>query len=97
MKVSQLDMGCSHIAVLLTKDDILIKNTYIKKEEKEKEEIMEIKPIKRKSEHDNENENDNKENDKDKDEKVKALYIREEFITLNVRDKPKIFKILNKK
>ena len=34
MKVDQLDMGCSHIAVLLTKDDILIKNTYIKKEEK---------------------------------------------------------------
>ena len=60
---------------------------------------MEIKPIKRKSDYDkeNENENENKEIGKDKGEKVKALYIREEFITLNVRDKPKIFKILNKK
>ena len=101
MKVAQLDMGCSHIAVLLTKDDNLINNnnTYIKKEEKEIEKNMEIKPIKRKSDHDkeNENENENKEIGKDKGEKVKALYIREEFITLNVRDKPKIFKILNKK
>ena len=81
MKVSQLSMGCSHIAVLLTKDDNLINNNnnFIKKEEKEKEKINEIKPIKRKSDYDkeNENENENKEIVRDKGEKVKALYIRE--------------------
>ena len=101
MKVSQLDMGCSHIAVLLTKEDKL--NNYIRKEEKQKAKEKEIiKTIKRKSEYDKENENENnieynKEKENDKYEKVKAFYVREEFITLNIRDKPKIFKILNKK
>ena len=37
------------------------------------------------------------EKEKDKTEKVKAFVIREEFITLNVRDKPKVFKILKNK
>lgn len=94
MKVSQLEMGCSHVAVLLTKEERVYINN--KKEEKKKEEEKVIKPKKRKSADENE---DNLEENKDNDklEKVKANYIREEFITLNVRDKPKIFKILNYK
>ena len=103
MKVSQLDMGCSHIAVLLTKDDSL--NLFNKKEEKKKEHEKEkekeiIKPNKRKRDYDKENENENNnENNWEKEnfelEKVKAFNIREEFITLNIRDKPKIFKIFS--
>ena len=94
MKVSQLEMGCSHVAVLLTKEERVYINN--KKEEKKKEEEKVIKPKKRKSADENED-NLNKNKDNDKLEKVKANYIREEFITLNVRDKPKIFKILNYK
>ena len=94
MKVSQLEMGCSHVAVLLTKEERVYINN--KKEEKKKEEEKVIKPIKRKSADENED-NLEKNKDNDKLEKVKANYIREEFITLNVRDKPKIFKILNYK
>ena len=94
MKVSQLEMGCSHVAVLLTKEERVYINN--KKEEKKKEEEKVIKPKKRKSADENED-NLEKNKDNDKLEKVKANYIREEFITLNVRDKPKIFKILNKK
>ena len=103
MKVSQLDMGCSHIAVLLTKDDSL--NIYNKKEEKKKEYEKEkekeiIKPNKRRRDYDKENENENNnENNREKEnntlEKVKAFNVREEFITLNIRDKPKIFKIFS--
>ena len=37
MKVSQLSMGCSHIAVLLIKDDNINKMNNIKKEEKKEE------------------------------------------------------------
>ena len=94
MKVSQLEMGCSHVAVLLTKEERVYINN--KKEEKKKEEEKIIKPKKRKSADENED-NLEKNKDNDKLEKVKANYIREEFITLNVRDKPKIFKILNYK
>ena len=94
MKVSQLEMGCSHVAVLLTKEERVYINN--KKEEKKKEEEKVIKPKKRKSADENED-NLEKNKDNDKLEKVKANYIREEFITLNVRDKPKIFKILNYK
>ena len=94
MKVSQLEMGCSHVAVLLTKEERVYINN--KKEEKKKEEDKVIKPKKRKSADENED-NLEKNKDNDKLEKVKANYIREEFITLNVRDKPKIFKILNYK
>ena len=103
MKVSQLDMGCSHIAVLLTKNDSL--NIFNKKEEKKKEHEKEkekeiIKPNKRRRDYDKENENENNnENNWEKEnntlEKVKAFNIREEFITLNIRDKPKIFKIFS--
>ena len=99
MKVSQLEMGCSHVAVLLTKEErvyINNKKEEKKKEEKKKEEEKVIKPKKRKSADENED-NLEKNKDNDKLEKVKANYIREEFITLNVRDKPKIFKILNYK
>ena len=91
MKVSQLEMGCSHVAVLLTKEERVYINN--KKEEKKKEEEKVIKPIKRKSADENED-NLEKNKDNDKLEKVKANYIREEFITLNVRDKPKIFLIV---
>ena len=94
MKVSQLEMGCSHVAVLLIKEERVYINN--KKEEKKKEEEKIIKPKKRKSADENED-NLEKNKDNDKLEKVKANYIREEFITLNVRDKPKIFKILNYK
>ena len=94
MKVSQLEMGCSHVAVLLTKEERVYINN--KKQEKKKEEEKVIKPKKRKSADENED-NLEKNKDNDKLEKVKANYIREEFITLNVRDKPKIFKILNYK
>ena len=94
MKVSQLEMGCSHVAVLLTKEERVYINN--KKEEKKKEEEKVIKPKKRKSADENED-NLEKNKDNDKLEKVKANYIREEFITLNIRDKPKIFKILNYK
>ena len=94
MKVSQLEMGCSHVAVILTKEERVYINN--KKEEKKKEEEKVIKPKKRKSADENED-NLEKNKDNDKLEKVKANYIREEFITLNVRDKPKIFKILNYK
>ena len=98
MRVLQLSMGCSHIAVLLAKDDKLKINN--KKEEKLKEEEIGIKPRKRKNEYEKENEDDNnieKENkENDTFDKVKAFKIREEYITLNVRDKPKIFKLLNK-
>ena len=94
IKVSQLEMGCSHVAVLLTKEERVYINN--KKEEKKKEEEKVIKPKKRKSADENED-NLEKNKDNDKLEKVKANYIREEFITLNVRDKPKIFKILNYK
>ena len=94
MKVSQLEMGCSHVAVLLTKEERVYINN--KKEEKKKEKEKAIKPKKRKSADENED-NLEKNKDNDKLEKVKANYIREEFITLNVRDKPKIFKILNYK
>ena len=94
MKVSQLEMGCSHVAVLLTKEEGVYINN--KKEEKKKEEEKVIKPKKRKSADENED-NLEKNKDNDKLEKVKANYIREEFITLNVRDKPKIFKISNYK
>ena len=94
MKVSQLEMGCSHVAVLLTKEERVYINN--KKEEKKTEEEKIIKPKKRKSADENED-NLEKNKDNDKLEKVKANYIREEFITLNVRDKPKIFKILNYK
>ena len=99
MKVSQLDMGCSHVAVLLKKEEGL--KTYTQKEENKKEkEIMKTK--KRKRDYDKENENENngvdiKEKENDKSDKVKAFIIREEFITLNVRDKPKVFKILKNK
>ena len=103
MRVLQLSMGCSHIAVLLAKDDKLKLSN--KREEKPKEEEIVIKAKKRKTEFDKENENDsnieNKENkEKDEFEKVKAFKafkIREEYITLNIRDKPKIFKIINNK
>ena len=100
MKVTQISMGCSHIAVLLTKDENIRVNEN-KKEEKIKQEEIGIKARKRRNEYEKENESennleniDNKENDKF--EKVKASIIREEFITLNIRDKPKIFKIINK-
>jgi len=99
MKVSQLSMGCSHIAVLLIKDDNINKINNIKKEEKKEENV--IKARKRKSEYEKENESENNieiNNNKDTFEKVKAINykIREEYITLNIRDKPKIFKVLNK-
>ena len=98
MRVVQLSMGCSHIAVLLKKDDTLKISNKI--EEKPKEEEIGIKAKKRKSEYEKENEDDNyieKENkENDKFEKVKACKIREEYITLNIRDKPKIFKLFNK-
>ena len=89
----------SHIAVLLKKEEGL--KTYTQKEENKKEkEIM--KPKKRKRDYDKENENENngvdiKDKENDKSDKVKAFIIREEFITLNVRDKPKVFKILKNK
>ena len=99
MKVAQLDMGCSHVAVLLKKEEGLME--YIRKEENKKEKEI-IKPKKRKRDYDKENENEDNINivneiEKDKSEKVKAFIIREEFITLNVRDKPKVFKILKNK
>ena len=46
MKVSQLEMGCSHVAVLLTKEERVYINN--KKEEKKKEEEKIIKPKKEK-------------------------------------------------
>ena len=99
MKVAQLDMGCSHVAVLLTKEEGLME--YKRKEENKKEKAV-LKPKKRKRDYDKENENEDNinivnEKEKDKSEKVKAFVIREEFITLNVRDKPKVFKILKNK
>ena len=99
MRVTDLDMGCSHVAVVLTKDEglSLIEN----KVEEEKNTIsnnkINILPRKRKNDNLPE-EIDNEFNKKEDDfiAKKKYILIREEYITLNIQDKPKTKKMLKK-
>ena len=86
MKVKELDMGCSHVAVLLINDDK--KYEYINKNNNNKIKEDVIKARKRKSDKENEDEN-LIENEKEKFGQLKGFKIREEFITLNIKDKPK--------
>ena len=91
MKVSDLDMGCAHVAVVLTKDERLY-NKEIMNSENNKI-IIQIdsyinKPIKRKTDALPE-EKYNLNNIEENYGPVKKLGIKEEFIILNVKDKPK--------
>ena len=92
MRVTDLDMGCAHVAVVLTKDERLFKFT----NESNKKEVIPIpindinnKPIKRKNDnlpYENEH-NFNK--IEDNYSSLKKNGIREEYISLNKIDWPK--------
>ena len=102
LKISNLDLGCSHVAVVLTKDERLY--NHYKNESIKKEKIDEIiyqdknnKPIKRKSDNYYEENNNSINKNEENFIKLKKYEIREEYITLNVKDRPKtkskLFKI----
>ena len=106
LKITDLDLGCSHVAVVLTKDERLY-NIYENENEKieiKKEIISEEKnnkpiPIKRRTDnyYDENNNNNNLNKNEDDFPKLKKYGIREEYITLNIKDRPKtkskLFKI----
>lgn len=92
MRISDLDMGCSHVAVVLNKNEN-ISNIEIEKEEKSKNipnKEISPKPIKRKFV-DLPEENNQGLNIKEDDftMKKKWVMIKEEYITLNDKDRPK--------
>ena len=104
MKITDLDLGCSHVAVVLTKDERLYNNYENENEKKEiKKEIISEekinKPIKRRTDnyYDENNNNNNLNKNEDDFPKLKKYGIREEYITLNIKDRPKtkskLFKI----
>ena len=85
-------MGCAHVAVVLTQDETLLNVEYTNIDNKKiKKTIIEKfdKPIKRKTDNiPDENEDNTNKND-DNHGILKTFGIRNEFITLNVKDKPK--------
>lgn len=90
LKVADLDMGCAHVAVVLTKADRLYDNEKrVNIIDKQPNSNKGIKATKRK----NENlpgENEKKLNEcEDNFSRKKEFRIREEYITLDIKDKPK--------
>lgn len=92
LRVSDLDMGCAHVAVVLTQDESLLNVEYTNIDNKKiNKTIIEKsdKPIKRKTDNiPDENEDNTNKND-DNHGILKTFGIRNEFITLNAKDKPK--------
>ena len=92
LRVSDLDMGCAHVAVVLTQDESLLNVEYTNIDNKKiNKTIIEKsdKPIKRKTDNiPDENEDNTNKND-DNIGILKTFGIRNEFITLNAKDKPK--------
>ena len=95
LRVTDLDMGCAHVAVVLTKDERLYD---VEKRNNDinisigKTVIQNVpKPRKRKNDDfPDDNDNENKINNKDDNSGiVKTFGIRNDFITLNVKDRPK--------
>ena len=97
LKINDLDLGCSHVAVVLTKDERLNniyenENEKIKKEEKNVNIYDDKKnnPIKRRFDNYYEEEKDSLNEKEENIAKLKKYEIREEYITLNIKDRPKI-------
>ena len=93
LKITDLDLGCSHVAVVLTKDERLYNNYKNENEKKEiKKEIIEEnnnKPIKRRTDNYYEEDNNNLNKNEENFAKLKNYRIREEYITLHIKDRPK--------
>ena len=102
LRVTDLDMGCSHVAVVLTKDERLYNIENIIKTENKKATYFENKnkPIKRRNDNlpDEEGNNLNLNMDNyDNFAKLKKYIIREENISLNIKDRPKTKSIIKGK
>ena len=94
LKVTDISLGCSHVAVVLKQDSKILENINNNKEEIiSKKEINVVEFGVQKRRNDRLFEEENNEIGNENIGGLKGICVKEEFITLNVEDKPKVKKV----